>query len=403
MQYVELIFWIVAIAGLITWNNGFRKRAVEFVGNRNYFFIFSAVIALIAVASLATTGLKKGLDFTGGSIIEVGVYQETTVSEVREALDRFEVDDVDLGDVAIQTGTEMVPDPNPEEGMPDKFLRVILRITNDHGEALKPDETRAVMQHLQAEWGDFKELRTASIGPTISSELTNNALKALVLALFLQALYIFLRFGNQFRYGLAADIALIHDVTIMVGVYSLSGKEIDSPFIAAVLTVVGYSVMDSVVVFDRIRENLTNWWDEHGEESEVPYARVVNDSINQTMTRSINTTLTTLFTLLTIYFFGGSTLHNFAFALLVGIVAGAYSSIFLAGPMLVSINKKYPVKPPQESGWGDVDEVVPEDFLGGDDDVPVAPKQRRPVESPKLVDDEQPVTGGRRRQRGKRT
>ena len=216
--------------------------------------------------------------------------------------------------------------------------------------------------------------------------------------------------GTEFRgdgFSRAADAALVHDVIIMIGFYSLAGKEVDSPFVAALLTIVGYSVMDSVVIFDRIRENINDWWDEHGDEEDAPYEEIVNDSVNQTMIRSINTTLTTLVTLLAIYYFGGSTLQNFAYALLIGIVSGAYSSICIASPLLISINNKYPARPNQGGGWGSIDdEIVPEDFL--EDETPSStsakrPKKTKKVESPQLVSDDQPKVKGRRRSRGKRS
>lgn len=404
MHYLGLVLWIVSIVAVVAWGQTFKKRSYDLMGLRKYFFALSALVTLLAVGSLVTNGLKKGLDFTGGSIIEVGAYKQTSVTEVNQAMAKFSSPQFKVGSAAVQTGTELVTDPVPEEGKPDKYQRVILRLTNEQGTQLEPAQTREVFDHLQGELGDLKELRTASIGPTISGELTNNAAKALLLALGLQLVYIFFRFGNQLRYGLAADIGLVHDVVIMLGVYSLSGREIDSPFIAALLTVVGYSVMDSVVIFDRIRENLNNWWEVNGEDEDAPYERIVNESVNETMTRSINTTLTTLLTLLTIFYFGGETLQNFAFSLLVGIVCGAYSSICLASPLLVEINKKYPAKPPTASAWGSVDdEVVPEDFLEDDDDYVAPKKPQKQISSPKLVEDDVPSTGGRRRQRGKRS
>jgi preprotein translocase SecF subunit len=171
-------------------------------------------------------------------------------------------------------------------------------------------------------------LARETIDPIIGHELFTNSLLALVVALILQLLYITLRFGNQLRYGLAADVALIHDVIIMAGLYSLTSRQVDSPFLAALLTVIGYSVMDSIVVFDRIRENVR-----HSRKGN--YAEICNASVNQTMSRSVNTTLTVLLTLFALYFFGGDTLRNFAFALLVGITSGAYSSIFIATPLVV--------------------------------------------------------------------
>ncbi|MCA9777033.1 MAG: protein translocase subunit SecF [Candidatus Eremiobacteraeota bacterium] len=405
MHYVGLLLWIVGFAAVVAWGQTFKKKTYNIIGRRGTFYIVSAILVTVALASLGLNGVNKGLDFTGGTIIEAGIYEMTTVNEVRTAMDKFKSDEVTLSGIAIQTGTEMVDDQKPDEGKPAKFQRIILRVVDENGNQLQPAQAEQVFEHMKAELGDMKQLRTASIGPTISGELTNNAIKAVLLALGLQLVYIFFRFGNQIRYGLAADVALVHDVIIMIGFYSLAGKEIDSPFVAALLTVVGYSVMDSVVIFDRIRENINDWWDEHGDEGEAPYEEIVNDSINQTMTRSINTTLTTLVTLLAIYYFGGSTLQDFAFALLVGIVSGAYSSIFLASPILVAINSKYPIRPVQAMTWGSVDdEVVPEDYLEDETDAaPQRPVRKTKKAGPKLVEDEETNTGGRRRSRGKRS
>ena len=405
MQYLGLIIWSVVIIGVVAWGQTFRKRTYNIVGMRNKFFIFSAIMLCFAIGSLAKNGVNKGLDFTGGTKIEAGVYELVTVNDVRTAMDAFQSDSIKLGSVLVKTGTGMVTDQKPEEGKPTQFQRVNIRLVTEDGAQLQPAQTREVLDHLKTSFGDIKELSTASIGPTISGELTNNAIKAVVLALALQLIYIFFRFGNQIRYGLAANIALIHDVIIMIGFYSLAGRELDSPFIAAALTVVGYSVMDSVVIFDRIRENINDWWIENGDDKDAPYERIVNDSVNQTMIRSINTTLTTLVTLLAIFYFGGSTLQNFAYALLVGIVAGAYSSICIASPVLVLFNNRSPVRPYQASSWGSIDdEVVPEDFLEDDEVTPrrSAPKPKR-IESPKLVDDSAGPSRGRKRSRGKRS
>ncbi|HXE71020.1 MAG TPA: protein translocase subunit SecF, partial [Candidatus Nitrosotenuis sp.] len=192
------------------------------------------------------------------------------------------------------------------------------------------EESRALITHLNARLGTMVELQTVSIGPTITGELKSKAVWAVVIALVLQLLYITFRFGNLVRFGLAADVVLVHDLVIMVGIYALSGRGVDSPFVAAVLTVMGYSVMDSVVIFDRIRENMKRL--------KGTFSEICNVSVNETMTRSVNTTLTVVLVCLALFFFGGSTLKNFAFALLVGIISGAYSSIFVASPILVEFD-----------------------------------------------------------------
>jgi preprotein translocase subunit SecF len=407
VQYLGLVIWIIALAGLVYWAQTFDKKNYDLLGKRKYFFALSATLLIISVGSLATKGLKKGLDFSGGTILELGSYQQVTTSQVQDALKGFP----GLGGVAVQVGTGMIEDPKPDEGKPSQYQRVIIRLSLEDGSPLQPSTTQECLASLKTGMGDFKELRTASIGPTISGELTRNATKALLLALGAQLIYLFLRFGQQIRYGIAADLAMIHDVTIMLGFYSLSGREIDSPFIAALLTVVGYSVMDSVVIFDRIRENLNDWWAENGEDKEAPYEEVVNASLCQTMSRSANTTLTTLITILAIYYFGGSTLQNFAFALLVGIVGGAYSSVGLASPILCAINAKHPATPPAKGNWYDTDEVVPEDYLEDDEEYH-EPQPRRqaqqqrqrplPPASDAAGEDEMPRSSGRKRSRGRR-
>lgn len=385
MHYLGLCLWIVAITGMVYWGQTFDRKHYDFLGKRNIFFGLSTVLILICLGAIATKGLKMGLDFSGGTIFELGSYKKIESGAVEQALSDFP----NIGQIHVQLGTDMVKDTQPQEGKPDEYQKVIVRLTLADGSHLDPIQTRAALDHLKAKVGDIKELRTASIGPTISGELAGNAVKALVIALAAQLIYIFFRFGNQIRYGLAANLALLHDLIIMVGFYSLAGEEVDSPFIAALLTVVGYSVMDSVVIFDRIRENLNVWWAEHGDENEAPYEQLVNESLCQTMSRSINTMVTVLVCLVALHYFGGESLQNFSFALLVGIVGGGYSSIALAGPIVVAINKKYPAQPPQDTGnWYDTDEVVPEDHMDVADDV---------------EDMTIPRSSGRRRSRGKRT
>ncbi len=412
MQYLGLVLWTVIILAAIAWGNSFNRRSYNLVGKRNYFFAISAFVLIVCLGSLFTQGLKKGLDFTGGTIVEVGAYEEVTGQQIRDILSQLEIQG--LGEPGVQVGTEMLPDRFALEGEPDRYQKVILRLTLEDGTSLQPAQIDIVSAHLREQLGDFKELRTASIGPTISQELANNATKALILSLILQLLYIFVRFGNQLRYGLTADVALLHDVIILVGFYSIAGHEIDSPFVAALLTVAGYSVMDSVVIFDRIRENLTNWWADNPDEDVAPYEEIVNDSLNQTMTRSINTSLTTLVTLLAIYYFGGETLSNFAYSLIVGIVAGVYSSICVAAPVLVLFDKKYPTRRPVAGGsWLDDDEeVVPEHHMEPAEEMPGAQPAGRSASARRQVPpagdepglhDEAPRSGGRKRSRGKRS
>jgi preprotein translocase subunit SecF len=166
------------------------------------------------------------------------------------------------------------------------------------------------------------------VGPVIGRELTSNAFWAVVVASILMLIYITVRF--EFKFGVAAIIALLHDVFMIMGIFALTGKQVDSPFVAAILTIIGYSINDTIVIFDRIRENLK--FHKRGES----YADLVDMSINQTLARSINTVGTTLVSIIALYFFGGGSIKTFTFALLFGIISGCYSSIFIASPIWVA-------------------------------------------------------------------
>jgi preprotein translocase subunit SecF len=216
------------------------------------------------------------------------------------------------------------------------FKSAIVRVVKENNQNLTADDVLQLVSRMTKMYGEVYKFKVESIGPSIGKELAGKAAMAIIIALLIQLIYISLRFAFQGKsglvYGFAADIALLHDVIIMTGIYSLVGREFDSPFLAALLTIIGYSVMDSIVIFDRIRENLKIMKKE-------TYEEAVNVSVNQTMSRSVNTLLTVLLTLFALYFFGGATLKNFAFALLIGCTLGAYSSIFIASPILVMIDE----------------------------------------------------------------
>jgi preprotein translocase subunit SecF len=366
-SWISLLLWVVSLTAAVLWGQSFRKRQRNLMGSMAIYFGISAVILCVGVGALATKGLNYGLDFTGGTLLEVGVYRDVKVEEVHEALKDFK--QPALGEPLVQVGATMVPEGDKQ------YKRVVVRVTRaeslpDGGKELRDQEPAALKAHLATKFGAMKELSTASIGPTVTGELRYHAFLAMGVAMLVQGLYIFGRFGFQWRYGIAADIAILHDVVIMLGLYSLAGRQLDSPFVAALLTVAGYSVMDSVVIFDRIRENDSYYG------GKKPFPEIVNMSVNQTMTRSVNTTLTVLITLVAIYFFGGSSLQNFAFALLVGITSGAYSSVFVAAPSLVIIDKYFKSAPKMEVSYSspvspaEVDPVYEE--TGTD-----APKRRR--------------------------
>ena len=280
---------------------------IQFIKNKNLFIAISAAFVICSLALLFTKGLNLGVDFTGGTVLKVKFAEPVEVAKVRDALST-----IDQGSATIQTF---------ENG------DIMLRFQGDTEELLT-----SVRQTLLQQVGKYEVRSVDKIGPVVGSELRNQAAIALLLALVGILIYIAIRF--QFRFGAVAIIALAHDVIVMLGAYSLTGKEISTTFIAAILTIAGYSINNSIVILDRIREN----WRQLRAKG---IALVVNESINMSLSRTLYTSLTTLFPVLTMYFFGGEVIGNFAFAFLIGIVAGTFSSICLVGSLLVlSYEKK---------------------------------------------------------------
>jgi preprotein translocase subunit SecF len=306
----------------------FRRLKWNIIGQSAYWFALSgAVIIAGIIALVAHHGLPLGLSFTGGSTIDVKFSQTVSETQVRAALRG-----IDLSGVAQEFRAQYAPIQSGDESVQLAFKqgdtspndRAIIETQSAIND---PGPVYAALDHAGMTV-DRGQSQITSVGPSLSKEYLSRSLWALVIALVLQLLYIAFRFGNQLRYGIVADIALVHDVLVMVGIYAIANRKADDAFLAALLTVIGYSVMDSIVIFDRIRENGRVMPD-------VPYDQMVNTSLLQTMTRSVNTLATVLITLFALYFFGGDTLKNFAFALLVGVTSGAYSSIFIASPLLV--------------------------------------------------------------------
>lgn len=286
---------------------------IPFLKYKIVYFVFSGVLILATIGCLVVFGLKPGIDFTGGSILEIEYIEERPSNqEIKTA-----ISDLDLGEILVQ--------PTEEKG-------VILRMKN-----LSEDTHQEVIEKLKEDH-QVEERRFESIGPVIGQELKEKTKIVIILALLTIVLYIAWAFRKvskpvaSWQYGIAALLALFHDVLIPIGILSVLGKlygvQVTIPVVTALLTVLGYSINNTVVVFDRIRENLLKHIG--------TYEEVVDNSLNQTLTRSINTSLTTLFVLIAIFFFGGETLKYFALVLILGIIAGTYSSIFLASPILVA-------------------------------------------------------------------
>ncbi|MDE2311582.1 MAG: protein translocase subunit SecF [Patescibacteria group bacterium] len=278
-----------------------------------FWFTVSGLILAFGIISLSLYGLKLGIDFRGGTLLEVRFDKPFDLNRVRQALSQE-----GLKNYQLQTSENN-----------DLLIK---------SEALDQNQHNAVAQALQTEVGTFKEVQYNSIGPVIGSELKKDALYQLLLVSLGIVIYIGYAFRKvakpvtSWRFGWSAIVALMHDLLFVLGVFSLlghfKGVEIDSMFVTAMLTVLGFSVHDTIVVFDRIRENLRIF---AGQSIEF----VVNHSISQTIVRSLNTSLTVLFVLLALLLFGGDSIRYFVFALFIGIITGTYSSIFIASPVLV--------------------------------------------------------------------
>ncbi|ORJ61516.1 protein translocase subunit SecF [Geothermobacter hydrogeniphilus] len=281
----------------------------EFVGRRKLAIGFSVILILIGLISLVVKGGPNyGIDFVGGSLVQIKFQQTTNASDIKDALK-----DLGLGNMSVQ---QFGDDAN-------EFLVRAQAVSSE----LKGLGHR-VEQALEASYGAGKAevRRVEMVGPQVGKDLREKGFKAVLFAMVAILIYITLRF--EFRFAVGAVLALVHDVMITLGAFSVFNKEIDLPIIAAFLAIIGYSLNDTIIVYDRIRENMGRYHKE-------PFPVIVNRSINETLSRTILTSGTTLLVVAALFIFGGGVIHNFAFALLVGVLIGTYSSIFVASPLLI--------------------------------------------------------------------
>ena len=294
------------------------KSDIQFI---NYFRLFnfvSLILILISVGFIFYKGLNFGVDFKGGTLIELRVENtEIGIGDVRQSFIKM-----NLGDVNVK-----------KFGKGNDYL-IKFEQTDKNKENFIENIKTQLSENLT---GNFSFRRVENVGPKVSGELLKSGLIAIVLSLSAMLIYIWIRFEWQFSLG--AIIALIHDVIIMIGFFSILEFEINLSIVAALLTIVGYSMNDTVVIFDRVRENLKKY-------SSKTINEISNLSINETLSRTIITSLTTLLALLSIFFFGGKILHGFSFAMILGVIFGTYSSIFIANPILIKlkVNQKSVLK-----------------------------------------------------------
>lgn len=281
---------------------------IDFIGRRKLAVVFSAILILIGIISLVLKGGPNyGIDFAGGTLVQLKFTEPTKAADIKDALK-----DLKMGTVTVQQfGDE-----------PNEFL--VRTPTETEMEGL----SQKIMESLEKQYGSGKvEMRRAEmVGPQVGKDLRQKGLLAILYAMIGILIYITWRF--EFRFAVGAIVALIHDVLVTLGVFSLFGREIDLPVIAAFLAIIGYSLNDTIIVYDRIRENM-------GKYHKETFPFIINRSINETLSRTLMTSFTTLVVVLALFIFGGGVINNFAFALLVGILIGTYSSIFVASPLLI--------------------------------------------------------------------
>jgi preprotein translocase subunit SecF len=279
---------------------------MQFIEKRKWFYIFSLLIIIPGILSMFVQGFNLGIDFKGGSMLRYQMDATVEAAAVTQTV----------------TGLNLVQEVSVQKSDDEYYIR-----TNE----LTQEQTQQITAALTAQFQNVELLSAESVGATIGGELVKNAFLAISIALILMLIYITFRF--EWTFGLAAVLALFHDVLIVCGIFSLFQWEVNSAFIAAILTIIGYSINDTIVIFDRVRENLRI-------KKKDPLPTLLNRSILQTLNRSVNTVLTVLMPLITLLIFGGGTIKMFVVTLLVGFLFGMYSSICVASPFYYEIKQR---------------------------------------------------------------
>jgi preprotein translocase subunit SecF len=300
-----------------------RKTNIDFMSRSSVALIFSAILIIASITSLAVRGLNFGLDFTGGTLIEVGYPSAPDTTEVRENLANAGFDSVVQTFGAATDIVVRIPPSDVEESSAELSTRVLAALS-------------------QGVEGEIQMRRVEFVGPQVGDELAEQGILAVIYAMVGVFLYVMFRF--QWRFSVGAVAALFHDITISMGILSFVHIEFDLTVVAAILAVVGYSLNDTIVLFDRIRENFPRYRKRQPVE-------VVNTSINETLSRTLMTSTTTLMVLAALFYFGGEIIHGFAFTLITGVVVGTYSSIYVASTVLLKLGvSKYDLMEVEKEG-----------------------------------------------------
>lgn len=285
------------------------KNVINFIGNRKIALTFSGILMLISIASLAVRGLQMGIDFTGGTLIEVGYQQTADLTALRNTLNAAGFNDATVQNFG--TAKDVLIRLKPHEGVSNK------------------DISDKVLEAINTGGGEPASLRRVEfVGPQVGDDLAEDGFLALLYSTIGILIYVAWRF--EWKFSLGAVMATFHDVIVTLGVFSVFGLEFDLTVLAAFLALIGYSLNDTIVVYDRIRENFRTLRKESNEE-------IMNISVNVTLSRTIMTSFTTILVLVSLFLLGGEVIHNFSIALLFGVIFGTYSSIFIASPVALML------------------------------------------------------------------
>ena len=284
---------------------------IKFTALKYKAFLFSLLLSVISMLAVAFIGLNLGIDFRGGILLEVRT-NNVEVAEIRN-----ELTNIDIGEISIQEFGSSV----------DFLIRVERQIGEDDAQQIAVEKIKNALNNKFENKIEYRRLEF--VGPTISKDLIRKGVLAIIFAVVAMLIYIWFRFELPFAMG--AVVALIHDVILTLGVFSIVGLEFNLATVAAILLIIGYSMNDTVVVYDRVRENLRKF-------KKMDFEELIDKSVNETLTRTVNTTATTILALGTLYFIGGEIISDFSFAMLWGIVVGTYSSIFIASTILIYMN-----------------------------------------------------------------
>jgi len=288
-----------------------KKTNFDFMGKRKIAYLFSIIVILWGMTTFFIRGKKNfGVDFTGGDLLQIAFKNSISVSEIRDTLSTL-----NIGSFTVQTvGTEE--------------KEVIIKSN--------PNTSDTILKAIQQKYGQDIEIKNKTIiSPSMSTSLRNKALFSFLLGIIGILIYLAIRF--EFRFAVGATVAIFHDLLFVISILAIAGKQIDSTIIAALLTIAGYSVNDTVVIFDRIRENVRKTRSDN-------YIDIFNLSINETLSRIILTGLTTILVVILFFFFGGESLHDFSFSLLVGFIIGTFSSVFVAPSLVIEWHRIRPYK-----------------------------------------------------------